>query len=466
MLKKISKALLVGSALLAMVGTAQADKEINIFGASAQYEYWTTGAPLFLKSAAVGCSDADLYHAKKNLVSRDNGIAICHQNLAIKSDGYPSGVPTGTGGTAGEDTIIRYTTFDSAEGLLAAREENPNGSDAAACPNPAERLLANEAYTTFVNYATGDIANSDITALKCVNVSLGTADIDPECFDQRTEGPWTWNQWTPAPGTSTQWEDAYTAYHDNNDSTNWFESIFAPGDPLPATPWNGMSKANPFVVPFAFFRNDDANTPVPVDNLTKVQAQMLFSGVINNWDRFSSTSLPVSLCIRVAGSGTHATLDWAVVRDFALVQDATHPDWVADGMGGYAAPAVYTNKGSTDEVKCVGNIVGAIGYADADKLSSDTAALACTNNSKGRSCRIAYQGYAPTATNVAECKYDFWASNVVYYKNTESSTLLTNLIAFMSNNSNMPAAKQNFWAAKSALKCDRKDCKSGLRLKP
>jgi ABC-type phosphate transport system substrate-binding protein len=462
MFKKISKGLVIGGALLSLVGTANAaDRQLNIFGASAQYEYWTAGAPEFMKSGYVNCLATDIFHAKRTgLDGRDSGITICHKDTPITADTGP--VPAGTG-YAGDDLIIRYSTFDSAEGLLAAREENPNGSDAASCPNPAERLMANEAQTTFVNYATGNIANSTVTAHKCVNVTLGTSDIDPECFNQRTEGPWKWNQFGGGIGTSAQWEAAYNAFHNSNDDTDWFESIFAPGSPLPVTPWAGFSKANPFVVPFAFFRNNGA-TPVPVNNITKPMAQMLFSNQVPNWSLFApGTDMPVTLCIRVAGSGTHATFDYSVVRTtgISLVENATHPDWT----GGFL-PTVLTNKGSSDEVKCVGNITGAIGYADADKTSSSTGDLACTDNSNGKICRITYQGYAPTATNVASCKYDFWGANVVYYKNTESTTEMQNLIAFMSNTSNMPTAKQAFWTAQSALNCDRADCKSGIRPKP
>ena len=378
--------------------------------------------------------------------------------------GDPVAIDSGEGARAlnNENIIIRYSTFASAEGLLAAREENPSGADAS-CGNDEQRRMADELHTIFSDFNTSPAPAGGVQQLKCSNIQLGTSDIDPECFTQRTFGPPKWNQFNGSIGTLGEWFSAYTAW-EGGDDTNWWERVFSTGNPLPATPWAGMSKANPFVVPFAFFRNNDATTPVPVDNVTKAMAQMLFTGQVLNWNKFVSTvDLPVVLCIRHAGSGTHATLDWAVVRPQLLVQNAQHPEFpdVVNGL----SPVVLTNKGSSDNVSCSGFNLGAISYADADKLTAGTGLVEC-NSSKGENCRIAYQGAAPTRANIVNCSYDFWGANVVYWQDDENSTLLQDLIAFAEDPANMASGHQLFWASQGELVCDRATCKDSIRIKP
>jgi ABC-type phosphate transport system substrate-binding protein len=228
-----------------------------------------------------------------------------------------------------------------------------------------------------------------------------------------------------------------------------------------------MDKANPFVVPFAFFVHNAGSVSapdVPVTNLIKAQAQQLYSGQVLNWSKYNAAyDQDVILCIRHAGSGTHATLDWAVMRPAVLVQEAQHPDGpnVQSGL----SPIVLTNKGSSDNVECSGDNPGAISYADADKNSGDTAAFTC-DTARGDNCRIAYQGNAPTRQNIANCAYDFWAANVIYWQIDEDSQLLQDLIEFAEDPANMAASRALFWAAQGELICDRADCTERPRIKP
>lgn len=481
MFKKIMKGIVIGGALLALTTPAMADIEVNIFGASAQFLYWTEGAPSFLRSTvdsdpevgtpAVACPAADVWHARTasaGLDSRDSGIAICNKNNTLRDASGALNI-TSNGGSPNyaDDVVIRYTTFASAEGLLAAREENPSGTDPDC--NPDERLMAvieGTTDATDTRWSSGSVAPLDggVTEHECKDVTLGTSDIDPECFTQRTEGPWKWDQFGGGIGTTTQWDDAYDDYHATpSDDTNWTERIFNEGDPLPEVPWSGMDKANPFVVPFAFFVNNNTVNPVPINNMTKGMAQMIFSGGVGNWSLFDdSVDIPVKVCIRHAGSGTHATLDWAVVRAKAvnLVEDAIHPD--RQGAG----PAILTNKGSSDNVECSGKNEGAISYADADKLGKEITANPTYTGSKGNNKRLTYQGFAPTRDNVKSCFYDFWGANVLYWQTAEHNAVQKELVAFASDSDNMVSGVNLFWAAQSELRCDRADCRSIIRDNP
>ena len=509
MLKKIIKGMLIGGLILGLAGSAAAaDYEVNIFGASAQFEYWIDGAPKFLDSTDVDCDDAAIYHARGELDDRESGISICHYNTSILDD---SGVAITARLTPGstvynDDVIIRYSTFASAEGLLAAREENPSNADNPPCTSPDERLMADEATTwfTLVTWENREVlpgvfvkcpvelAEPDVFAgvksHKCVDVTLGTADIDPECFTQTTRGFDKWDHFDPNdPEYSATWcklgdPNKWTGTH-----ADWWTRIFTPNNPLPPTPWTGMDKENPFVVPFAFFRNNTSGKAVTeINNITKAMGGMLFEGRVAKWNRFEhvDTDKKVMLCIRHAGSGTHATLQWSVMMPEYpnLVQNAKHPGATLQAAG--FAPSVITNKGSTDEIECVGFNGGldscaaqsahtwaAIGYADADKLNGDLLAAGenCVDNcveysgSKGESCRLCYEGYEATYDNVKDCLYAFWGANAVYYQTVEVTAggLADDLLAFSAVRANQ-CSHAGFWVPQDDMQCERADCKSPI----
>ena len=58
-------------------------------------------------------------------------------------------------------------------------------------------------------------------------------------------------------------------------------------------------------------------TAQTINNLTRLQVVALFSGVVSDWSDFGVyyPAIPVTLCMRHAGSGTSATLDYAVMNN-------------------------------------------------------------------------------------------------------------------------------------------------------
>jgi hypothetical protein len=467
MLKNIFKGLVVAGALMAFAipGTSNADiREINIFGASAQYKYWTEGAPQFL-SDAMDCADGDIGHASTEDAGpdadRDAGIAICDSDS--ETDGVdltPGGNNAGARATGyvGDTIIIRYTTFASAEGVYAGLGTNPSNTDSTCATG--ERLMADETTTTWSGIGTIPAPDGGVTSLKCEDINLGTSDIDPQCFTQNTYGPVKYSTFG-TPGTLQSWMDAAGSVFGSFDKTtcrdcdSWWVREFSPITVDPAA----YDVFNPIVVPFSFFVHE-SSLGSTVTNLTRPQAQMLFSQQVTNWNLFDGfPNQDVVVCLRHAGSGTHATLDWAVVRPFALAQFAYHPDESGVQSGTY--PPTYTNKGSSDEVGCVAQYAGAVGYADSDKKGDST------DPCESGVCRTDYQGYTGNRANIKTGLYDFWGANFVVATAADAAKPeVVDLMAYMEDPSNLDATgKFEWWASQGEMLVDRSSCKFGIKKK-
>ena len=100
-----------GAALTLMASTSAADTvEVNIFGASAQFKFWTADAPKFLVNG-LGCDSDDVFEATNDVQAeagthdRDAGIAVC-----VGTDGFAGISGTGRGGyNSDNDTLVlRY----------------------------------------------------------------------------------------------------------------------------------------------------------------------------------------------------------------------------------------------------------------------------------------------------------------------------------------------------------------------
>ncbi len=471
MLGKIVKGLMIGSMAVAMAVPAAAQlREVNIFGASAQYAYWTEGAPQFLRDY-MQCGTSDIGHAQMEdagpAADRDAGIAICDGgdfgNIGI--GGSQAGARRT--GYVGDTIAIRYTTFASAEGVCAAIDTGA----ATDCGTPdtgctaTQRLMANEAAVS----AWSDIntipapADTGVTiGLTCKEITLGTSDIDPICFDQSTYGPKNHDTWGPEGGRISDWETAMgggifgkskTAFPVADDA-KWWIRIFTPIEP----DLDLFTVFEPIIVPFSFFVNE-ASLGGEVTNLSRPQAQMLFSQQVTDWNTFGYSSQDVVVCIRHAGSGTHATLDWSVVRPQSLAQIAYAYDESAVTSG--VVPRTLTNKGSSDEIECVGSYAGAVGYADSDKKGD------LTNPCESGACRVNYQGYIGKRDNIRNGRYDFWGANYVIATNADAAqTHVAALMAYMSNPTNLDAtSKYEFWASQDEMKVIRDSCKTGISVK-
>lgn len=437
MLKKILYSAISGACLMGMVATANADVyNVNIYGASAQYKFWTSAAPDFLLSR--GCAEADIRAAKGEVDDKDHGIAWCAGTVGV-------GGVTGAGmdvdgdGTAGDDVFIRYSANASYDGVNSVQnigDTMPGPDQAAGCGN-GERLMADETAPTWVLYnAAGDYDSSAINATACKDVNVGASDVAAETFNQESHG-YTYGHIDYALATDSD---------PSNDPT--YEDRYINGYTIDASAFRNY---RPLVVPFAFF----ANESVPFDCVTRLMVTAIYSGQITNWGQFDPTGTidqEIVVCLRHAGSGTHATLDAAIMRgDATLLKTQVDPSNINYSIF-HTTPLVWFNAGSSDIMTCVDQNDGAIGYADADKNASDK-----FTNVK----RMAY-GYCCgdiTAPAIYKDVYtngknEFWSNQWLYVSEAESTELLDLidlLDAFAADPANLPSSRADYWAAENEM---------------
>lgn len=405
MFKKMIKSAIVGAGLLGMVGAAQAATiDINIYGASAQYLFWNDAADDFL--TARGCTGVE----QAQDADKKNGI---------------------TKGTCSGDTVyIRYSSKASYDGVYASKgQEMPaavggqpsckTGDTTPAGPKgPKYRAMADEGQTNFTSKV--------VSGLKCVEVNLGASDVAGDTFGQYSSGGVKGCGTTPSVTRDIQSIDT-----------------------------TGMTTYQPVIVPFGFFANQAVNTttagapisPAPVTNLSRLEALMIYSGAAWKWSDFGGTrpNKWIVACLRHAGSGTHSTLDAAVMRG----------DW---GLAGNekcgTTHRMSFNDGSSDLMKCVNlndgqntNTHAAIGYSDADQAEAIGAGKTYPNV-----IAINYEGAAPTRVNIQNGVYSFWSAQWIYESNPGNTTLhpwVEDLMAFASTT--LPATKANWWSTAAEM---------------
>ncbi len=387
------------AALMAIAGSAQAATDINIYGASAQFTFWTAVAKPYLVSQ--GCTEANITQAVS--ADKKHGIASA---------------PVGTGNCA-SGINLRYSSKASYDGIRAVKGScvgdsstcvaNPDG-----CPDDFSRKMI----TSATNLATS-----------CQTVHIGASDVAGESFTQESHGALK----GPNGGAQT-------------------DRIFS-GITVPAN----VTATQSIVVPFGFFANKSIQYQgATIDSITRMQAVNIFSGSSWYWSDFGSDYSTTAgdgeivACLRHAGSGTHATMDLAVMNakwGAPLVQ--------SEAVGG---PNVYFNDGSSDEMKCINQLAGAIGYADADQLAKQADADTYPNVTGP----LKYNGFAPTRVNVVNGLNDFWATQWLYINTTNYGATspvkvqYNNLIAYAADKNNLSAAtigaeKAAYWAAKSEM---------------
>jgi hypothetical protein len=437
-MKKSVKTLAMSASLLALAGAAHAATyDINLYGASAQYTYWSAVAKPFLEAAPRSCTVS---------TTASNGS---NQYIAI-----------GTNCNGGTDTIrFRVASKASYDGILAvsSNSTHPN-ADLAQCGagNPGQRKMADEA----------QITGTTLNGLKCVDVNIGASDVAGSTFTQSSHG----NLLGPRDGGN-------------------IDRVF---NKIPTT---GLTPYQPIVVPFGFFVNSavkvskcvggshDGNlctstadcggsacTPRVLDNITKEMAVSIFNGSIAAWTDFGPAysvdgdpSNSLIACLRHAGSGTAASLDYAVMRGTgaSVIDDANN----ANGI-------VFFNDGSSDEIKCVngnstidygfgvnatGALVGAIGYADADQ------AVGVSGTSQNVT-PVKYNGSFGRNNTIKNGMYDFFSNQWLYENpaktpasggsdNGATHNLIIALKNYASNPANLASvgSKGLYWAAGSEM---------------
>ena len=414
MIKKLVTSAIAGTCLMVMAGSASAAQyNVNIYGASAQYTYWTTAAPAFLR--ARGCAAADIRSAAQKVGGREQGIAWCAGTAGV-------GGVTGKGfNNDGHDYFIRYSANASYDGIMAVQNNAtymPQADKDAGCA-AGSRLMANENNIGWVAYP-GDPKTGTVNAVSCRNVVVGASDVAAKSFSQYSKGYLTGHREYGVPGATEVVRDIKNI---TINATNY-------------------GNYRPLVVPFAFF----ANNTVPYTNVTRLMVTSIFSGQVANWQDFSASNpdLPVVACLRHAGSGTHATLAKAIMRnDFPLVREQVTPAQTFGMM-----PVVWFNSGTSEEMNCINENEGAIGYADADRSVGA--------NTK----RLYWMGASPAKANITGGIYDFWSNQWLYYSKSESTqikSLISALNSFAGNAANMPASLGAYWAAESEMKVGKEN---------
>lgn len=413
MFKKILKGIVVGGAALTIAASAAQAGTINmnLYGASAQYKFWNASAPAFLKY--LGCADADLYSADD--AGKKKGIHVCAGDTAypeVKSN------QTGSGITGNANTIVfRYTSKNSGNGILSVQGYDDPAAATPECSTQGYRDQATITGTSFAHYPS--VGTSVATA--CQEVNIGASDVSAATFAQESHG----QKLGPLGGG---YKDAY---------------FFGGTAALPDPEENGYTAYRPVVVPFGFYAKDD----VPYTNLSRLMAVSLFTGQVTNWNEFgTSTSLPVVLCLRHAGSGTHATLDAAVIRGVtAIMYNEQLPGSTNVTDGTY--PVTYFNEESGDMINCVKGQSGAVGYADADT---------CTGTCLTSNGIIAptFQGVVANRNTIKNGQYDFWSAQWLYARTSDTtlSGLTAKLETFGSDPDNLPPSKATYWASQNEMK--------------
>lgn len=437
MFKNILKGIAIGSAALAITaGAAQADTiEVNLYGASAQFKFWTNAAPYFLKDQ--GCADADNYAVNdKDTHDRDTGIAVC-----VSSTDPVQNITTGAG-INGDTVVLRYTTKASYDGIRAVTADARFDEDGCGSDMRLQGDFGVEAdqsdYAALQPWDTvADEPNpgSTIPLLTCQDVHIGASDVAARTFAQVSNG-----------------------YEEGHLGGDWEERDISYPSALLDPEDLGYQVDRPIVVPFGFFANNglaaddplttmDETVAVPFDNLSRLMAVSIFSGQVANWNDFdpSLPNLSVTACLRHAGSGTAATLNAAVMRgDSPLVTDEVPVTDIAYMFG--LVPAIYFNDGSSDEMRCVGQIAGAVGYADVDKCIDGC------DGDYGSVKSLTWQGVAGSATAIKHGQYDFWSAQWLYSNESgDVDAVIDALAAYASIEENLPSSKAPYWAAQNAM---------------
>jgi hypothetical protein len=437
-IKKIVKGVIVGAAMLALTSSAFAE-DINIWGSSAQFNFWSITAPTYLTSK--GCVAPTGYTGIQcgQTDSKDRVIwAVC----------------------SGVNTYVRVSSEASFDGLCALENDypqpvtagapngiNPNCTTApTGAPNNTYRAMSNPAGCT--TWATCDAVTGQnwgsCSGTETVQVNVGSTDVYASSFVQQSHGLLS----GPLGGAQT----------DRNFLT-YPVSITAGQDYAPTT----LTGCNAVVVPFAFYLNNTVKkNGVPVTNLSRMEIIQIYEGQAYNWTDLGSNytaSLPIVACLRHAGSGTHATLDLGVLHESwtpgGLVTTSCNNNLPSDPMctGAGAAntpPTVFFNNGSSDEANCVNGKgtwsgAGAIGYIDADYILNLSPAFG-GNGTYGNMYQVMYNGEVANAFNIENGVYDnFFSDQHVYYQSGADS-FITGLCSFAQNEANIPTAEATWWA--------------------
>jgi len=447
MKKTMIKTVLTVASIAAFAGTAGA-QDINIYGASAEFNFWKTAGAAFMAAAA------------------PTGLGCANVSGFIKDSSGKSGILVGSNCSnttvLGADTNvnIRVSNKASYDGIFAVTSSTDTQKSNGTC-QLNERPMAVAA------------ATDTQATLACEVVTLGASDVPGNAFVQKSIGPLQ----GPLP-TGTQSNITRVFNNQQGIDTSSIATVY-----------------QPVKVPFGFFLTSNvqaktcatgntvgdfcgadidcgtggtcSTTSAPVTNITREMVVQLFSNSVSNWNAFAGfDTLPVTVCVRHAGSGSHATIDLALMnkawgKAWPLTSTANR-FWYNDSTGDLLncmKEAQATTKAGTRQTV----VAGAIGYADADTDKTNSGAI----DSSIIYGPIKYTGAYPNAQNIISGVYDLYADQTLYLAPTATTANGFNvtqkattdlLMAYLNDSAGSHlngTSFRNFWAASAEMKVGR-----------
>jgi hypothetical protein len=433
MKKPVFKTLLAAGALVALAGTGNAATQISIYGASAEFVFWQGAAAAFMSAAAptgLGCATV---------------VGPTYDNVDGKTF-----IIQGSGCT--------NTYTDGAVDFRVGNKASYDGIYAVTGSNDPKAVPCNGDY--FKRAMADGPASSDTTVKTtrtgCYTITLGAADVPANAFVQTSSG----NLNGPNGGGTV---------------SRTFSGIPLSGAGLTAP----QATYQPVKVPFGFFVNQNvkaktctagptigdycatdsdcgtggacSTTSATISNMSREMATQLFGQSIKNWNQMAGFDAnPVVLCLRHAGSGTHATMDLAVMNK---AWGKTLP--TAQVTSALTKPLTWFNDSTGNLMNCMTytGYNGSVGYADAD--SSHAATIVGP---------IRYNGSYPNSQNIISGIYDFYADQTVYLAasaNANQKAIADLLLApngYLNDSTGSHlsgTAFRNFWAASLEMKVSR-----------
>ncbi|WP_438447977.1 phosphate ABC transporter substrate-binding protein [Gorillibacterium sp. sgz5001074] len=159
------------------------------------------------------------------------------------------------------------------------------------------------------------------------------------------------------------------------------------------------------VAPFAIIVNNDVN----VDNLTKAQAQDIFSGKITNWKDVGGKDLKITVVHRPDSSGSRKLVQQIVMGDKSFTKD---------GIQQAESGAMKTSVATTS---------GAIGYIDTPYIDNTLKA-------------VKFEGVAFSADSIKDGKYPLFGQEHMYTKGEPKGAVKAFIDYIMSDDFQKPAA--------------------------
>ncbi len=518
----LTGALLIAAVLGLTAGTASAITYFNIYGASAQYNLFTANSldSSFLGTGAggLGCTT---YVGQFTTADASSAVSV--------ATGCPTSIaPDG-------EVHLSYTKKASWDGVEAVghfwdqANYGQGGNNAAwppACPVggvctgscPADNLNEHN-YRWVANCAAGGCGAGNHATYTCQPIHVGASDVEPTAFSQQSTGSLLGPldpQDSLANGVSyTQrsflLDDGLTPGVDinfpNNSQFTYTDAIDLANYAVSGVP----QPAGPIAYPFAFYVSPGVTasqcvggtTPgqlcsttgtgtqtygcagggtctsgLTITNLSRLQIVSLFAGKIKHWSDFGEwfTDKPVTLCMRHAGSGTHATLDLGVMQGVdgngwgdAIVQTEQRATNVTQAT----LPIAYFNDQSTDIANCLnwaGNRSsvanpsgGAVDtyYSDPNGSTSQNGAIGYQDGDKSNGTyytQVLLDGVLPNRATMRNGVYNnFWTINRMLIGDTVTSAanltkIYQDLYAFLTNPTNITASsKGDFYGTSGEL---------------